>query len=34
MFNDHLVGKQAPPTPNFVILKSRHTEIFLKGVNP
>ena len=28
MFNDHLVGKQAPPRPEFVILKSWHTEIY------
>ena len=32
MFNDHLVGKQAPPRPRFVILKSCHSEIFLKGL--
>ena len=32
MFNDHLVGKQAPPRPEFVILKSCHTEIFSKGL--
>ena len=34
MFNDLLVGNQTPSRPNFVILKSCHTEIFLKGVNP
>ena len=32
MFKDHLVRKQAPPRPEFVILKSCHTEIFSTGL--